>query len=287
MNKLKKLLLVGLTAVLTVGTVACGSANNNSGSSTKETKNITIGVCPGPYGDMVKKAITPALEKKGYKVSVKEFSDYVQPNKALANKEIDANLFQHTAYLQKFSKDNNLDLSAVISVPTAGMGIFSNKIKSIDSLPNGAKVAIPNDPSNLARALTLLKNQGLINIKDNIDQTKATQNDVTENKKNLKFVPIEAAQEPRSLDSVDIALITGNYAIAAGMDFSKALVVEKLGENYKNVIAVRTEDLNKDLGKDLKSAVESAEFKNAIEDKNGEFKSFDKPEWYVSKYGTK
>lgn len=287
MNKFKKLLLVGLTAALTVGTVACGSASNNSGSSTKETKNITIGVCPGPYGDMVKKAITPALEKKGYKVSIKEFSDYVQPNKALANKEIDANLFQHTAYLQKFSKDNNLDLSAVISVPTAGMGIFSNKIKSIDSLPNGAKVAIPNDPSNLARALTLLKNQGLINIKDNIDQTKATQNDVTENKKNLKFVPIEAAQEPRSLDSVDIALITGNYAIAAGMDFSKALVVEKLAENYKNVIAVRTEDLNKDLGKDLKSAVESAEFKNAIEDKNGEFKSFDKPEWYVSKYGTK
>jgi D-methionine transport system substrate-binding protein len=167
------------------------------------------------------------------------------------------------------------------------MGIFSNKIKSLQNIPNGAKVAIPNDPSNLARALTLLKNQGLIKIKDNIDETKATQNDVTENKKNLKLVPIEAAQEPRSLDSVDIALITGNYAISAGMDFSKALAVEKLEENYKNVVAVRTEDLNKDLGKDLKSAVESTEFKNTIEDKNGEFKSFDKPEWYVNKYGIK
>lgn len=285
MNKLKKVLLIGLTAILTLGTVACGSTNNSS--SKNGTKNITIGVCPGSYGDMVRKAIQPSLEKKGYKVTVKEFSDYVQPNKALANKEIDANLFQHTAYLKKFSKDNNLKLSAVIVVPTAGMGIFSNKIKSLQNIPNGAKVAIPNDPSNLARALTLLKNQGLIKIKDNIDETKATQNDVTENKKNLKLVPIEAAQEPRSLDSVDIALITGNYAISAGMDFSKALAVEKLEENYKNVVAVRTEDLNKDLGKDLKSAVESTEFKNTIEDKNGEFKSFDKPEWYVNKYGIK
>lgn len=288
MNKLKKIALIALTAAVALGTVACGSTNSgSSNSSSKETKNITIGVCPGPYGDMVKKAIAPALEKKGYKVSTKEFSDYVQPNKALANKEIDANLFQHTAYLQKFSKDNNLDLSAVINVPTAGMGIFSNTIKSLDKLPDGAKVAIPNDPSNLARALILLKNQGLIGIKANIDETKATQNDVVENKKNLKLTPIEAAQEPRSLDSVDIALITGNYAISAGMDFSKALAVEKLSENYKNVIAVRTEDLNKELGKDLKEAVESAEFKNAIEAKNSEFKSFDKPEWYVNKYGSK
>lgn len=288
MFKLRKIVGIALTLVLTLGITGCGnstSSSNNTSNNTseKQTKNIVIGVCPGPYGDMVKKAIEPVLEKKGYKVSIKEFSDYIQPNNALANKEIDANLFQHTAYLQKFGKDNKLAIAPVIIVPTAGMGIFSNKIKSLDKLQNGAKVAIPNDASNLARALILLQKEGLIKIKDNIDQTKASETDIVENKKGLKFTPIEAAQLPRSLDSVDIALITGNYAISAGLNFSSALKVEKLAENYKNVVAVRTEDLNKQLGKDLKAAVESKEFKAVIEDPKGEFKSFDKPQWYIDK----
>jgi D-methionine transport system substrate-binding protein len=284
MIKLKNFLGIALALTLSIGIVGCGKSTSGSDNTAeKQTKSIVIGVCPGPYGDMVKEAIQPVLEKNGYKVSIKEFSDYIQPNNALANKEIDANLFQHTAYLQKFAKDNNLAISPVISVPTAGMGIFSNKIKSLDKLSNGAQVAIPNDASNLARALILLQKEGLIKIKDNIDQTKASQNDIIENKKDLKFVPMEAAQLPRSLDSVDIATITGNYAISAGLKFSSALKVEKLAENYKNVVAVRTEDLNKQLGKDLKAAVESKEFRDAIEKSNGEFKSFDKPQWYIDK----
>jgi len=157
MNKFKKIIGLTLALTLTVGFSAC--SGSKATTSEKNSKNIVIGVCPGPYGDMVRKAIAPALEKKGYKVETKEFSDYVQPNKALANKEIDVNLFQHTAYLQKFSKDNKLDLSPVIVVPTAGMGIFSNKVKSLDSLKDGAQVAIPNDASNLARALVLLQNK--------------------------------------------------------------------------------------------------------------------------------
>lgn len=281
MNKLKKIIGLTLALTLTLGFSACSGSKTTTGE--KNSKNIVIGVCPGPYGDMVKKAIAPALEKKGYKVETKEFSDYVQPNKALANKEIDANLFQHTAYLQKFSKDNKLDLSPVIVVPTAGMGVFSNKVKSLDSLKDGSQVAIPNDASNLARALILLQKQGLIKIKDNIDQTKATEKDIIENKKGLKIITTEAAQLPRTLDSADIAAIPGNYAIASKLDYSKALAVEKLDEKYKNVVVVRTEDLNKDLGKDIKEAVESKEFKTVIEDQNGIFKGFDKPEWYVNK----
>ncbi|MDT8717947.1 metal ABC transporter substrate-binding protein [Clostridium sp. 19966] len=279
MNKTKKILGALLALTMTFAVAGCSSKKSEGD---KATKKIVIGVCPGPYGDMVKKAIAPALEKKGYKVTTKEFSDYVLPDKALANKEIDANLFQHTAYLNKFAKDNNLSISPVISVPTAGMGIFSNKIKSLDDLKDGAQVAIPNDASNLARALTLLQVQGLIKIKADIDQTKATEKDVTENKKNLKFVAVEAAQLPRTLDSVDIAVITGNFAIASGLDLSKALKTEKLAENYKNVVAVRTEDLDKQLGKDLKEAVQSKEFRDAIEDPKGIFKSFDKPEWYTN-----
>ncbi|GIM30133.1 metal ABC transporter substrate-binding protein [Clostridium polyendosporum] len=278
MSKIKKVLGVALVLTLSLGVVACGSNTKKV-----DEKNIVIGVCPGPYGDMVKQSIAPILEKKGYKVSTKEFSDYVQPNKALANKEIDANLFQHTIYLQKFSKDNNLNLSPVISVPTAGMGIFSNKIKSLDNLPDGAQVAIPNDASNLSRALSFLQKEGLVNIKDNIDQTKASEKDIVENKKGLKIVPIEAAQLPRSLDSVDIAVVTGNYAIASGLDLSNALKLEKLGENYKNVVAVRTEDLDKEFAKDIKEAVESKEFRDSIESPKGIFKAFQKPEWYESK----
>jgi ABC-type metal ion transport system, periplasmic component/surface antigen len=283
MNKFKKIIGLTLALTLTLGFSACSGSKTGASSTEKNSKNIVIGVCPGPYGDMVRKAITPALEKKGYKVETKEFSDYVQPNKALANKEIDANLFQHTAYLQKFSKDNKLDLSPVIVVPTAGMGIFSNKVNSLDSLKDGAQVAIPNDASNLARALILLEKQGLIKIKDNIDETKATESDIVENKKGLKIVITEAAQLPRTLDSVEIAAIPGNYAIASKLDYSKALAVEKLNEKYKNVVVVRTEDVNKELGKDIKEAVESTEFRTVIEDQNGIFKGFDKPEWYANK----
>ena len=278
MKRNKRLVAITLAATLSLGVVGCASKGGESLET--DTKNITVGVCPGPYGDMVKECIAPYLEANGYEVEVKEFSDYIQPDKALNNREIDTNLMQHTVYLEKFSADNNLDISAVISVPTAGMGIFSNNLKSLSELGEGGKVAIPNDPSNLARALTLLEIQGLIKIDSNVDDTKATKNDITENSKNLEFLEVEAAQLARSISSADIALVPGNYAIASGLDFAEALAIEELSEEYKNVVAVRTEDLDKDLGKDLKEAVESEEFRNAIE--SGKYKDFNKPEWYVN-----
>lgn len=192
---------------------------------------------------------------------------------------------QHTAYLVKFAKDNNLAISKVIAVPTAGMGIFSNSIKSLKEIPEGAKVAIPTDAVNLARSLKVLKQNGVVGIKAGVDDTKATVNDVTSNPKKLQFIPMDAAQISRSLDSVGIGMIPGNYAIAAKLDFSKALGVETLTEDYKNVVAVRNADLSSQLGKDLKAAVESEDFHQAIENPNGEFKSFQKPEWYGTKYG--
>ena len=274
MKRNKRLVAITLAATLSLGVVGCASKGGESLET--DTKNITVGVCPGPYGDMVKECIAPYLEANGYEVEVKEFSDYIQPDKALNNREIDANLMQHTVYLEKFSADNNLDISAVISVPTAGMGIFSNNLKSLSELGEGGKVAIPNDPSNLARALTLLETQ----IDSNVDDTKATKNDITENSKNLEFLEVEAAQLARSISSADIALVPGNYAIASGLDFAEALAIEELSEEYKNVVAVRTEDLDKDLGRDLKEAVESEEFRNAIE--SGKYKDFNKPEWYVN-----
>lgn len=276
MNILKKLTAITIVATLGLSVVGCGSSKQTS--KNKDSKNIVVGVCPGPYGDMVKEALAPALAAKGYTVTTKEFSDYIQPNKALANGEIDANLFQHGQYLKKFSSDNNLNLAAVKTVPTLGLGIFSKNISSLDELKDGAKIAIPNDASNLARALKVLKENGVIKLKDNVDETKATENDVAENPKNIEFTPIEGAQLARSIDSVDAIAIPGNFAFASGFDYSKALEIEKASEDYKNVLVVRSDDLEKDLGKDLKEAVESKEFKEAIE--NRKFKDFSKPDWW-------
>jgi D-methionine transport system substrate-binding protein len=160
------------------------------------------------------------------------------------------------------------------------MGIFSSKYKSLDELPNGATVAIPNDETNLSRAIRVLQQAGLVKIKDGVDPAKATQNDLSENKKNLKFTEIEAPQLPRSLDSVDFAVINGNYAISAGLLLKDARYSEELGEGYFNVIAVRTEDKDSQLAKDLIEITESDAFKSVIEDESKQYSSFKKPSGY-------
>lgn len=280
MKSLKKIIAILISSALLVGTlVGCGEA------SATDSKSIKIGVCPGPYGEMVEKAIAPSLEEKGYKVEVVNFTDYVQPDQALASGEINANLMQHTVYLEKFAADNNLKISSIIEVPTAGAGVFSNTIKSFDELKSGDKVAIATDAVNLARSLRLLRDLGIIKIKDNIDETKATTADISENKYSLEFVTIDAAQISRSLDSVAIGVIPGNYAIAANLKFEDALGVEKLAKGFKNVVAVKTEDLDSELGKDLKAAVESEKFYNAITAEGSTFKAFDRPDWWIEKYG--
>ena len=280
MKILKKLGVLALTGVLGISLTACGkgSVKEESVSADGNTNNLIVGVCPGPYGDMVKDIIAPLLEKKGYTIEVKEFSDYIQPDQALNNGEIQANLMQHTEYLNKFSKDNNLELSAVKTVPTLGMGMFSNKYTSIDELPDGAKIGVPNDASNLARALSVLSANNIIKLKDDVDATKASKLDIAENPKNIQLVEVEGAQLARSLESTDASLIPGNYAYASNIDYSKALAVESLTENYKNIVAVRTSDLDGAIGQAFKEAIESDEFKTAIE--NSKFKDFSKPDWW-------
>jgi D-methionine transport system substrate-binding protein len=261
-----------------------------SAAFAKET--LTFGVAPGPYGDLVKKALKPGLEKKGYKVEVKEFSDYVQPNLALNNGSINVNLFQHLPYLEKFSKDKGLKISPLlfskgakepITLPTAGLGLYSRKIKSINQLKSGDEITIANDPTNLARALRLLQKVGLIKLKAEVDAAKASEKDIAENPKGIKIRPIEAAQIPRSLDSVAIAVINGNYAIAAGIPLDSALIKEELDENLKLVVAVRTEDLEKPFAKDIRAVLESVEFKKAVNNPKDVFKDFQFPNWLKSK----
>lgn len=246
-------------------------------------KTIVFGVAPGPYGDLIKVAIQPGLEKKGYKVVVKEFSDYVQPNLALANNSIDANLFQHRLYLDKFSADKGLKLSPVINVPTAGLGIYSHKIKSLDQLKKGDIVTLANDPTNLARALRLLAKQGLLTFKKDIDPVQASEKDIEQNPRGLVFKPLEAAQLPRTLDSAAASVVNGNFAIAAGLSLASALKLEELDENIKNLVAVKTADLDKPFVQDIKQVIESPEFLAAVDDPKHIFKEFQKPEWMKAK----
>ncbi|UYA59986.1 Methionine ABC transporter substrate-binding protein [Pectobacterium sp. F1-1] len=251
--------------------------------ASSDPQTITFGVAPGPYGDMVNLAIKPELVKKGYKVVVREFSDYVQPNLALANGSIDANLFQHTLYLEKFAADKGLKISPLITVPTASMGFYSKKIKSLDELKKGDVVTLSNDATNLARGLRFLQSLGLITIKSDIDPTKASEKDILENPRGLVFKPMEAAQLPRTLDSVTASLVNGNFALASGLKLSSAIKLETLDENLKNVIAVRTDDLDKPFVKDTKAIVESPAYAAVINDPALMYSQFQKPEWMQAK----
>ncbi|ASV66716.1 MULTISPECIES: MetQ/NlpA family ABC transporter substrate-binding protein [Cytobacillus] len=272
---MRKWLIVLFIATVCLLT-ACGGGSDTSGEKVDETKELKIGATAGPYSDMLKKAIVPGLEEKGYKVTVVEFSDYIQPNKALNEDDIQANLFQHTIYLENFEKENNMDLAPLIIVPTAPMGIYSNVFNSIDEIKDGATIAIPNDPTNAARALNTLNDEGLITIDENADPLTVSEKDVKENKKNLVFQPIEAGQLPRSLEGVDLAAVPGNFALAADMDLLSALALENMLDDYRNVVAVKADFEDKQYAKDLKEVVESAEFEKIIDE---EFQGFGKPAW--------
>ncbi|WP_064093105.1 MetQ/NlpA family ABC transporter substrate-binding protein [Rossellomorea aquimaris] len=269
---MKKWSLLVVLALTVSFLAACGG--KEAGSESK--KEVTIGATSGPYSDMVTKAIKPGLEKKGYTVEVKEFSDYIQPNNALAQGDLDANLFQHKVYMETFAKQHNLELSEVIVVPTAPMGIYSQKFNSIEDIKEGSAIAIPNDPTNAARAFQILEDAKLITLKPDTDPLTISEKDIDQNVKNLQFKPIEAAQLPRSVDSVDLSAVPGNYALAANMNLLDAIQLENMPDQYRNRVVVNTKDVDSQLAKDIKEVVEAAEFEEVIDE---EFKGFGKPEW--------
>jgi D-methionine transport system substrate-binding protein len=229
---------------------------------------------------MLEKGVKPYLEEKGYNVEIKEFNDYVQPNISLKSGSLDANLFQHQVYMDAFSEENDMKLSSVVTVPTAPIGIYSNKYKSLKDIKSGSTVALANDPTNLARGLTVLRDNGLIEIDSKANPLRISEKDVTKNPKKLKFQPVEAAQTPRTLESVDLAAVNGNFAISSGLKLEDALVKDKLPDEIINRIVVLEEHKGSKLAKDLKAAVESDEFKKVADE---EFEEFHRPEWMSKK----
>ena len=216
--------------------------------------HLVLGATAGYNYDVLKKAVVPQLEKDGYTVKLIEFNDYIQPNLALAEGSLDANLFQHITYLKRFAEDRKLDLVALVPSTTAPMGIYSERVGKFSDVKEGDSVTLPNDPANLARALQLLAQQGLITLKGGIDPLRVGTRDVAENPRKLRFVPVEAAQLPRTVGDATLAIVPGNYATAAGLDFTRALTLEKPPVAYQQVVAVRQANQNAPWAQDLKKA---------------------------------
>ena len=231
----------------------------------QEKKTLTIGATAGSNFDQLKLGIKPVLEKKGYTVKLVEFNDYVQPNLALAQGSLDANLFQHIIYLKKFSADKGLNLVDITKASIAPLGLYSKKRKSLADVKDGDRITLPNDPSNLARALVFLEANKLIKVKAGLDPLKVTEKDVAENPRKLVLTPIEAAQLPRTLDDAEFALINGNFAISSGLKLTEAVVLEKTPDHYLNVVAVKADDKDKAWAKDIAAAFRSPEYRAALD----------------------
>ncbi|MBC8569758.1 MetQ/NlpA family ABC transporter substrate-binding protein [Zongyangia hominis] len=271
MKATKKILAGLLALVLVFALASCGAKEESSSASGGESlKVLKVGANPSPHAEILEN-IKPLLAEKGIDLQIVEFTDYVMPNTALDQGDLDANYFQHGPYLEKFNAEKGTQLSVAANIHYELMGIYSEKLTDLGALKDGAEVAVPNDPTNETRALLLLEASGLIKLEDGADVT-ATVNDIAENPHNFKFTEIEAAQVPRTLGDVDIAVINGNYALEAGL-IDKVLVTEEdsteAAQKYVNILAVHTGDENREDIKLLADALRSEESKKFIEEKYG------------------
>ena len=227
---------------------------------------IKMGVTAGPHAEIMEQ-VKKLLEKDGVQMKVIEFTDYIQPNAALAAGDLDANSYQHQPYLDAQIKDRGYKFVSVGSTITFPMGVYSKKVKSLNDLKQGARVGVPNDPTNGGRALLVLQAKGVIKLKADAG-LKATPLDIVENPKKVKIVELDAAQLPRSLDDFDAAVINGNYAESAGLSPTKdAIAVEASTGPYANVLAIRAADKDKPWVAKLVKAYHSPEVKKFVLEK--------------------
>lgn len=273
--KFKKTIIASVAALALTGFITgCGDEKKAAAPAPKDSKAVTlkVGVSPVPHAEILG-AVKDKLAKEGINVEIIEFTDYVQPNLALNDKNLDANYFQHKPYLDEFVQSRNLKLVSAGAIHLEPMSVFSKKIKDLKDLPDGARVAIPNDPTNGGRALLVLQSAGLIKLRDGALIT-ATPQDITENKKNLQFSELEAPQLPRSLEDADISVININFALEAKLNPKDAIFTESSDSPYANIVAVREGDETRPEIKKLIEALTSQESKDFIEKKyNGAIKA--------------
>lgn len=259
-NLLKGFVLFALIVLLT----ACGTSNE----ADENVQTIKIGVngSDGAQWDVLQELV----EDDGIKIELVEFSDYTLPNNALANGDIDLNSFQHIAFLSQFVVENNVDISPIASTVIAPLGIYSTKVESIDDIKDGAKIAVPDDPSNLGRALTLLETAGLITLKEGTGLFGDT-TAIEDNPKNLEIIPMVAQQTPRVLEDVTASVINNGIAGQAGLDPVNDPVYLEDGHSdevlpYVNIFASRTEDLDNETYLKIAELYQSEQVAKAIEE---------------------
>lgn len=264
---MKKIIVIALVAILSVVSVFAQAAAETQSSTTK----IVVGATPEPHAALLS-LVVDDLAAQGITLEIKEFTDYVTPNDAVEYGEIDANYFQHIPYLESFNTEHGYHLVNAGGIHVEPIALYSSKYSSLSDLPNGAVIAIPNDPTNEGRALLLLQSAGLIKLGADAG-LEAIPLDITENPKNFKFSEIEAATLPRVLSDVDAAIINGNYAIPAGLVATRdGLFVEGADSPYVNVIAVKEGNENNPAIKALIEALKSDEVAAFVAEKykNGE-----------------
>lgn len=268
-NATKFTTVAAATAALALGLSACGTASdpgNSDGATADPNKPLTVAASPTPHADILKYVQKNLAEKEGLKLKVKEFSDYVLPNTATESGEVDANFFQHKPYLDDFNKKQGTHIKPVVNVELEPLGLYSEKVKDADDLKSGQTVAVPNDAVNEGRALHLLDEHGVIELKKGTGENAAL-GDIKD-KKGLQFKELEAASVPRSLTDVDAAVINGNYALDADLQPNKdAIIAEKATDSkYANFLAVKEGNENDPRVKKLAKLLNSDEVKKYIED---------------------
>jgi D-methionine transport system substrate-binding protein len=234
--------------------------------SAHAAETLSVAATPVPHAEILE-FVKPQLAKEGVDLQIKVFTDYVQPNLQVAQKRLDANFFQHQPYLDEFNKSRGTDLVTVAQVHVEPFGIYSQKIKKLDEVREGAVVAIPSDATNGGRALLLLEKAGLIKLKDSANIL-ATPKDIAENPKQLKFKELEAATLPRVLNQVDLALINTNYALEAKLNPTQdALLLEGKESPYANILVARPDNKDSDAVQKLAKALNTPAVKQFIEEK--------------------
>ena len=267
---MKKIIAAVCALTLAVGLSACGK------SAGLTDTYIKVGASPSPHADILKQ-VQPILKEQGITLEIQEFDDYVLPNTALESEELGANYFQHEPYLKDFNVQNDTHLATAAYIHYEPLGVYPGKTASLDALPDGAQVGIPNDNTNGGRALLLLADLGLITLKEGLDLDYfrnaegkldfSEYDGIAENPKNLKFVPMEAANLPPSLPDLNIAVINGNYALGAGL--AETVLVTETNETaqvFANVLAVKAGNENAPAVKALVEALKSDEIAQYIQD---------------------
>ncbi|EGO65443.1 MetQ/NlpA family ABC transporter substrate-binding protein [Acetonema longum] len=259
---MKKLALI-LTLLFSLSLLAAGCGGTKQ--ETQTDKPLKVGVTAGPHAEIME-MVKKVAEKDGLKIQIVEFNDYVQPNVALHQGDIDVNSYQHQPYLDNMIKDRQYDITSVAKTVIFPMGLYSQKVKSIVEVKSGAVVAIPNDPTNGGRALLLLESQGLIKLKSGAGILVSVA-DIAENPKNIKIRELDAAQIPRSLADMDLAAVNTNYAMTAGLVPTKdALALEDGNSPYANIVAVQSKNKDNPAVQKLLKAYQTDEVKKFIQE---------------------